>query len=170
MADNNIKIIDNFIDRFKFERLKNEVMSPLFDWYLTDKVSNDKTDFNFQFCHVFFNSNFDKSKYYNYLIPILEKLNPVSIIRIKANCLPKTEKIHVSGLHIDVNENRVVDSNPKTAIFYINTNDGHTLFEDGTKVDSIENRICIFPFHLKHTGTTCTDKNIRVAININYVK
>ena len=71
---------------------------------------------------------------------------------------------------MDINEERVIDSNPKTAIFYINTNNGYTLFEDGTKVESVENRICIFPYYMKHTGTTCTDKNQRVVININYTK
>ena len=145
-------------------------MSPLFDWYITGKVPNDETDFNFQFCHVFFNYSFEKSKYFNYLNPVLERLNPIAVNRIKANCVPKTETIQVSGLHVDINEERVIDSNPKTAIFYINTNNGYTLFEDGTKVESVENRICIFPYYMKHTGTTCTDKNQRVVININYTK
>ena len=165
-----IKIINNFIDRSRFELLKKEMMSPLFDWYITGKVPNDETDFNFQFCHVFFNYRFEKSKYFNYLNPVLERLNPIAVNRIKANCVPKTETIQVSGLHVDINEERVIDSNPKTAIFYINTNNGYTLFEDGTKVESVENRICIFPYYMKHTGTTCTDKNQRVVININYTK
>ena len=31
-----------------------------------------------------------------------------------------------------------------------------------------ENRIVIFDNNLKHTGTTCTDTNRRVVMNINF--
>ena len=57
-----------------------------------------------------------------------------------------------------------------TGIYYVNTNDGYTVFEDGTKIDSVANRICIFPYYLKHSGTTCTNANRRIALNINYVR
>ena len=57
----------------------------------------------------------------------------------------------------------------KTAIFYCNTNDGYSLFKDGTKVKSIKNRIVIFNNDIYHTGTTCTNEKIRSVINFNFI-
>ncbi len=56
----------------------------------------------------------------------------------------------------------------KTSIFYVNTNNGYTKFEDGTIVESVANRMVIFPANIKHTGTTCSDEKRRVVINFNY--
>ena len=97
-------------------------------------------------------------------------IGAIAWIRIKANANPRTEKIVVSGFHQDVSERRLLESEPKTAIFYINSNDGYTLFEDGTKVESVANRVVTFPANLKHTGTSCTDKTCRIVINFNYFK
>ena len=57
-----------------------------------------------------------------------------------------------------------------TSIFYVNTNNGYTKFEDGTKVESVANRMVIFPSNMKHIGTSCTDEKTRVVINFNYFK
>ena len=57
-----------------------------------------------------------------------------------------------------------------TSIFYINTNNGYTKFENGEKVESVANRMVTFSTNLKHTGTSCTDERTRVVINFNYFK
>ena len=44
--------------------------------------------------------------------------------------------------------------NHKTGIFYVNTCNGYTLFSDGTKVESIENRFVEFDSSIEHTGVT----------------
>ena len=54
------------------------------------------------------------------------------------------------------------------SIFYVNTNDGFTVFEDGTKVESVANRMLTFPTNMKHSGTACTDQKYRIIINFNY--
>ena len=56
----------------------------------------------------------------------------------------------------------------KTAIFYVNSNNGYTVFENGLKVDSQENRLVVFNSDLLHAGTTCTDQKIRCVINFNF--
>ena len=56
-----------------------------------------------------------------------------------------------------------------TAIYYVNTNNGYTYFEDGQKVESVENRLVIMPSNLPHAGATCTDELRRVVINFNYL-
>ena len=55
-----------------------------------------------------------------------------------------------------------------TAVFYVNTNNGYTIFESGEKVSSVENRMVIFDSNILHTGTTCTDERVRCVLNFNY--
>ena len=57
-----------------------------------------------------------------------------------------------------------------TAIFYANTNNGYTKFENGLIVESVANRMVFFSADMKHTGTSCTDEKTRVVINFNYFK
>ena len=57
-----------------------------------------------------------------------------------------------------------------TAIFYLNTNNGYTLFEDGQRVASVANRIVIFDAALRHTGASCTDADHRLVLNLNFVR
>jgi len=64
----------------------------------------------------------------------------------------------------------VVDKdNIKTSIYYFNTNNGYTLFKDGKKIDSVQNRLITFPSSMEHTGTTCTDQPFRLVLNMNYI-
>jgi hypothetical protein len=95
--------------------------------------------------------------------PILCKINPSAIVRVKANLQPVTEKIHIHDFHLDHN-----NFDGKIAIFYINSNNGYTIFKDGTRIESIENRLLVFDGDLLHTGTTCTDQKVRVVINFMF--
>jgi len=94
----------------------------------------------------------------------VDKMNPVSLMRIKANLNVATKEYIDRELHTDF------DIDCTTAIAYINTNNGYTIFEDGSKVESIENRVVIFPSFMKHAGVPCTDEKRRVVINFNYLK
>ena len=92
-----------------------------------------------------------------------------SICRIKFNSIPKAEKIITHGFHQDIYfDESLTEDGVKSAILYMNSNDGFTVFENGTKVKSIANRLVKFPSTLKHSGTTCTDCQRRVALNIVY--
>ena len=86
------------------------------------------------------------------------------LYRIKVNLRPKSFFNRGSGYHVDGYKCS------HTAIFYINTNNGYTQFENGTKVKSVENRIVCFPSNLYHRGYTCSDELRRVLINFNYDK
>ena len=41
--------------------------------------------------------------------------------------------------------------------------------EDGTKVESVENRVLVFDSQLRHAGVPCTDEKRRVVINFNFI-
>ena len=70
----------------------------------------------------------------------------------------------IGGYHIDQSFN-----NAKTAIYYVNSNNGWTEFETGEVVNSVANRIVIFDSNIKHVGYSCTDEKTRVVLNINYL-
>ena len=120
---------------------------------------------DWQFTHTIFNQlGYEQSPLFNFIQPIVSdpRLNVRAIQRIKANLNPRHHKIIKHGFHTDV------DYECNTAIFYLNTNNGYTEFEDGNKVPSVANRMIIFPSTVRHTGTTCTDQKRRVLINFNF--
>jgi hypothetical protein len=158
-----IKIIENCISKNDLQDIKDMFYSNAFAWYLQLGV-NTIDDGYTQFCHIFYNNFNQNSQNFITLKPIIDLLNPLSIIRVKANLITKTDKIIKHGLHTDQ------DCKCSTAIFYLNTNNGFTEFEDGNKILSEENKLVIFDNFLKHTGTSCTDKNERIVINFNYVE
>jgi len=99
----------------------------------------------------------------------LIKIDPIKLWRIKANLLTRTSNIIENEFHQDAGKHEKLSKQWTTAIFYMNTNNGYTEFEDGTKVESVANRIVIFPTNTKHRGTSCTDERTRVVINFNYL-
>ena len=57
----------------------------------------------------------------------------------------------------------------KGALFSLNTCDGYTGFEDGTQIDSVENRVVFFDATKQHHSTSCSNAPYRLNINVNYV-
>ena len=55
----------------------------------------------------------------------------------------------------------------KVAIYYLNTNNGHTVFKN-KKVKSEKNKIVIFNGDVEHKAEYQTDKDTRMVINFNY--
>lgn len=170
----NIEIIDNFLDEEYFLPIKTIMMNGDFPWYYTNfVVYNDENEIldldTYQFIHMFYNgNNGNHSPYYNMMNPILDKLNVKAVIRIKSNLNTRKDNISIRKFHTDIHPDAYPTA--KIAIYYINTNDGYTLFRDGTKVESVENRMVIFNNNIFHTGTDCTNKSNRIVINFNYLE
>ena len=169
-----IEIYDNFLDENTFKSIQNEVMSLNFPWFMSPAVvTGDEEELNnlnsYQFAHILYNSNLSNSHYFELFKPILDRLDILSLLKLKVNCNPYTEKHIESGMHVDFLE--IPDSlGAKTAVFYINTNNGYTKFEDtGKKVESVENRLVVFDLNQKHTGGNTTDTQARYVLNINYI-
>ncbi len=165
-----IDIVDNYLPEKQFFELFNHMKDFSFDWHLSGIVSNEITSnpiLNWQLCHVFYRMH-EHRRTFPLLIPTLRKINPVALLRIKANLSLATTEIEEGGMHIDVEGEDVPDC-VRTSILYMNTNDGYTIFEDGTKVESVMNRLVTFPHTMKHAGTTCTDVPFRMVINFNYI-
>ena len=161
----NIKIADNFLAKDEFDQLQSVMMSTAFPWYFSPYVvyHSELKDLNLsQFPHqIFTGRDGVESAGYKLISPIIDNLNVKSIVRIKANLLNKTENIKEHSFHSDFKNNR-------TAIYYVNTNNGYTKFANGEKIDSVENRLIDFDSNMEYTGSTCTDQKCRIVININY--
>ena len=156
-----LKKISNFLDKKYIESLQKEFLSNTFPWFfLNFKVFEN--DGNFQYIHLFYNEDRVNSNYFNLLNPFLDLLDIKSLVKLKLNLTPRDSIFKKYDFHKDVK----FDCN--TAIFYLNTNNGKTIFEDGEEIESEENKLIIFPSKLKHTGTTTTDKPYRMVLNINY--
>jgi hypothetical protein len=161
--ENKFIVIENALKKETFLKIKNSLEGKTFPWYY-NKVLEDEVDNNFQFTHVFYNNFIINSDFYHLIIPIIDVLKPLALIKVKANLLIQEKNIIEHGMHVDYNY-----KNCKTAIYYINTNNGYTKFLNETKISSEENKLLIFNTEEKHTGTTCTDSLTRIVINFNYV-
>tara|TARA_B100000614_G_C14206809_1_gene352210 strand:+ start:27 stop:515 length:489 start_codon:yes stop_codon:yes gene_type:complete len=157
--------IDNFLDNEDFTQIHNTLLNPEFPWFYNPYVdeANEGGD-NFQFTHTFYKQpNGNNSEHISILNPLFEKLKASLLVRVKANMNPRSFNPRLGKLHRDVKWDEC-----HTAIYYVNDNNGYTEFEDGTIIDSVENRVVIFRAKELHTGTNCTDANVRVLINVNY--
>ena len=169
-----IKIIDDFMPAKVFEEFQSIIRE--IPWYasivLDDELQCDPV-YNCMLTHKFYDNYKPESElFFKYIDPLLTHIKVRSLIRVRANLTMRTEKIIKHGFHIDyqaIVDGEVQETNNCFAsILYLNTNDGYTEFENGTKIKSIENRLVTFPISYKHTGTTCTDKPFRSVINFNY--
>ena len=79
-------------------------------------------------------------------------------------------RVYKDGVEIDSGGQNKLLKQSTTSIFYMNTNNGYTKFEDGTKIESVANRLVSFPSNMKHKGTSCTDEKTRVVINFNHFR
>ena len=170
-----IKVWDDFVDKGLLLELQRLLTVPEsgFPWYwhklCLQEPLCDSVD-NYFLAHVLYNINpnvpglgMPLSEYMRFIDPILKKIDIKSLIRVKANLYPRTAEIHRQGFHIDFDY-----EHSKTAVFFVNSNDGFFEFEDGTKIESVENRFVEFPSRTKHSGTSCTDQPSRVTLNFNY--
>ena len=184
-----INLHDGFLSNVEFDQLREEVFFGGIPWYYNEhKVITGADDFNnYQFTHVFYETNSDarlwtRSEKFPLMLPILSRLSIIGIYRIKANLEPL--KV---GLDVWVDESKQVSSvvngvdryysdyhtdyecdNMTTGIFYMNTCDGYTEFEDGSKVECRANRFITFPSSLKHGGVSQLDSRFKCVINFNY--
>ncbi len=166
-------IIDNFLDEVSFKELQNILMGSDIPWYYSKKTMIDKEikkqdiheDYNFHFTHSFYADGLPTTNYWPILNNFNNKLNAFSYSKIKVNLTTKTKKIITYGYHTDYIKYPV---GLKTAVYYINTNNGKTIFKDGDEVESVENRLLLFDTGMIHTGTSCTDQDRRVLMNINF--
>ena len=170
-------IIDNFLPDQQFNEISQVLMGTGMAWNWCDLVeypggSEDK----YQLTHTIFNSPEGYISPLSRIVqPFIDALKVRILLRIKANLnlRSKEEDVRTENFHYDHEfiGSKLPDGTltSYTSIYYVNTNNGYTLFKDGNfKVDSVANRMVIFDSSKLHKVVGCTDEKRRVVINFNY--
>ena len=170
-----LKIIDNFLtdndfnllvsntvgrndgDQVQFRVVSNVenfgAIEENWSWYMINMLYSTDTPQN-EIC----------GKIYEMFVPKFKKLaNFKTMIRIKINAYPYTNVVKEHKEHIDFNYEHI------GAVFSLNTCDGYTKFNDGTKVESVANRIVFFDASKTHQSTTTSNAKLRYNINFNFI-
>ena len=157
------KIIDNFLPQDYFVHLQRIMTDHNFPWLYNAEVANSgEIQDHFYFTHNLFQDFQPTSSIFEEFVPFFKQLEMNAMVRARALLYVNQGRQIVHEKHIDFKFPH------KTAVFYMNTNNGYTEFEDGTKVESVENRIVFFDGSIPHNSSTCTDQKIRVVVSINY--
>ena len=174
-------VVDNFLPTSVFDKLRYLILPTdeeianqnveeckQIPWYyapyvVTLATKEEKPDRSlFYLAHMIYDHTI-LSPLFNELIPACnDLLDFKSLIRAKINMYPNTEILKEHGMHTDYAFPH------KAGILSINTCDGYTKLEDGTKIDSVANRMLLFDASRPHTPSTTTDQTVRVNINFNY--
>ena len=170
-----IEVIENFLKDEDFQQIQKFFLSPRSQWRFIDFVVSKEQDSQKKdgyFVHSFrdihpltFQERFTVSPNIDVLSKIIEeikkKLNFKQILRIRSSLFPRREYQEPDAFHVDYKFEH------KVCIFYINTNNGYTLFKSGEKIDSVENRLLIFDGLKEHSTVVQTDTSARYIINFN---
>lgn len=163
-----INVYDNFLPDYYFKFIQSELLGTHMPWYHNEYIINENQRGKYQFVHTFFGPNGYSQRYRDLEEPfniIRRRLNIKNLYRIKANLNPRSFFNRSGGYHVDGFNCQY------TAIYYINTNNGCTKLKKNGRVErvqSIENRMVVFPANIQHQGYTCTNKSRRVVINFNF--
>ena len=165
------EVIDNFLDEEYFDKLVTtfvaniDGVNDIMPWFMRRTVAEDGLIQGnlFYMTHSVYDENIPMTQHYETILPLLEKLGTRCLLRLKANFYPNTHILYEHPMHIDY------DFSHYGAILSLNTCDGYTKLEDGTKIDSIANRILLFDSSKKHCSTTTTNTFARINININFI-
>ena len=167
-----ISIQDNFLPKDVFNALREEIYNRDLPWsYLPSVVYEDENPKTTPglLLHSIYDANGARSRLYDTVIrPLIRQLNAYIIYRIQINLNLRLSNPYVSPWHTDTfGFDATQWSN---SVFYLNTCNGYTEFEDGTKVESVANRVVTVPLTLEHRGVTQTDEQTRYVINLNYLR
>ncbi len=173
---NPITVIDNFLDKEDFDELEEKVMGKYFPWFYYDTIVDDRDrgKIGYQFFNMHMLYDNDRPTFttsWELMDPDLRKLQRfkdpnirmTSLLRVKVNSYPNQGTLIEHGMHRDY-EFPVVG-----CLVALNTCNGYTKFEDGTKVDSVANRAILLDPSINHTSTSTTNDTRRVNINFNYL-
>ena len=166
-----VQIFNNFLDQEVFLEIKKFIMSPRCQWryvnYIAHKDGRDNDNdgyfvHSFKDCHPqTFEDRYPESPHFPLISKILDKIKYQNILRIRSSLYPRRDVQKPDPFHIDYNFPH------KVCIFYVNTNNGYTMFENGEKIPSVENQLATFDGNERHCSVVQTDTSARYIVNIN---
>jgi len=164
---NTFKVYQNYLSNSFFGELQHLLFSNSFPWYYQSKITGQEqsttTGQGFMFTHNLIYKGVVESDWGEVITnALMEKVSYDKIIRAKINCYSSTQELIKHDFHKDS------EQSVKVGLFYLNTNNGYTEFENNQKVESKENQMLFFDGKHLHRSTNCTDEKVRITININY--
>ena len=166
-----ISIIDDFLPEEEFNTLREEICNRNLPWsYLPSVVYDDEDPKTTPglLLHAIYDADQPRSRLYDTIKPLIQHLNAYIIYRIQINLNLRLSEPYTSPWHTDTYGFDAAQWS--NSVFYLNTNNGYTELEDGTKIESVANRVVTMPLTLMHRGVTQTDEQTRYVINFNYLK
>jgi len=171
MVDRKIEVFDGFLKKEDFIKIQNKVFDNEFPWEFNKDICGQKEEENqldnCMFVHVVYGTrpNFKISPLLELLKPLLDKLNIDILCRIKVNLNLRTENHVEHCYHVDHSNDLFY-----SAIFYLNDCNGGTKIEGQPLIQSVANRLVVFPSNMLHTGVSQTNTKRRDVINIIFTK
>jgi hypothetical protein len=175
----NVTIQDDWLPWYNLHIFKEYVLNVDFPWYKCEVVAEEgiakspieqhpKFASRQQFVHAFLDDyGLDSSGGSKFIHEMGKLLNAKKLYRCKLNYGMRTVEPTIGGWHQDYMKIKEWP-NLKIALLYLNTNNGYTILEDGTKIESIENRLAIFDNSVIHTDCSQTDTEGRLVLNIAF--
>jgi hypothetical protein len=167
------KVEDNYLDTPAYSKIKEVFEGNGICWQFfggTSQLEDDPKQFYFG--HNIYQDHTSVSPVGTELAPLIDKINPMALHRVRVNLMPRTEENIESGLHCDYDEGFAYPDRIdlwNTSIYYLNDCNGYTKLEDGTVIKSKGNRLLTFTGNVRHLGASCTDKKRRLVVNLNYI-
>ena len=129
----------NLISSNLLKQINSLATNKDFPWYFHDGVTT-KNDKKCYFTHILYSFDKINSQFYKNIVPeFIEKLKIKKLLRVKLNLYTQTHKIIGHHYHIDFQKPHT------TALFFINENNGFTIFKKPfKKIKSEENKCVIF--------------------------
>ena len=157
-----MKVIDSAIDDDVIDDYMSIITSADFPWFYAQGTPNQSHQHNFNLKHIYvLDDGIQNSQYQSHLDPFLSVLNVDKVHRSWVNCDIWDRTNRVEGMHQD----REIGT---TALFYLNTCNGFTLFEGGCKVQSKKGRMAMFPSSKPHSAVRQTNVIRRFTLTIVY--
>tara|TARA_R110000824_G_scaffold105491_1_gene249674 strand:+ start:294 stop:797 length:504 start_codon:yes stop_codon:yes gene_type:complete len=165
----NYKIIDNFLERELFLKLKNQVEDIEFPWrrrfFSSPGCKTDKGYFTHS-VYSDFKMSINSPLYEAIVIPVLYKLKAKAVIQARINMF-----INEFLFEKYLTYHRDYTFDCKTAILNITNCNGGTQLKinnDEITIESKENRVLIFDTVIEHRTIRPSNSSIRHILNINY--
>ena len=166
-----VVIIDDFLEPHHHKEMQEVIGSKIFPWYFNPVVTADQKPSDPPFMllgNLLYNQasmHIDQT-FFKVCYPLLDKIQPRALIRVKVNMFINVGSQPGRG----VEEHAIHNDYPwphRGCLYHLNSNDGYTKL--GTqKIESVANRAVMFDPGLKHCSTSCSDKQQRLNIQINY--
>tara|TARA_B100001113_G_scaffold3506_1_gene2933 strand:- start:148 stop:660 length:513 start_codon:yes stop_codon:yes gene_type:complete len=165
------QVHDDWLPIDEFNELSDFILGWNFPWFHQRNVALPDTNEEDVTYNSYFTHNLILTDIGNDMVSYLhepiwkyfqERFPDIYIIRMKVNCFPATSQVYEHLTHTDY------DYPHKGALLCLNTCNGYTKMEDGTKIESVANRMIFFDTSKPHNSTTCSDQPKRCNIVINY--